>query len=329
MTAPLIEVTDLRVTFGPPGSRVLATRGVSLSLLPGRRLGIVGESGSGKSTTALAIIGLLPPEAQIEAGSVLYQGRPLLGLTEAQLRPMRGREIAMVFQDAPTALNPLIRVGDQISDVIRAHERVSKTEARERAVELLRAMGLADPVRNARGYPHEYSGGMAQRALIAMALACRPRVLIADEPTTGLDPIVQAQVLDKIVEQVADHGMSLILISHDIDVIRRVCTDVIVMYAGEVMERGALDRVLREPEHPYTRALLDAEEPREDGRFSFIPGQVPALTEAFPGCAFSDRCPLRAELGDPAVCVERMPPLTVSPTGSAVACHFTLPSGHD
>ncbi len=322
MTPSLLDVADLRVTFGSSGHRVLAVAGATFSLQPGQRLGIVGESGSGKSTTALAIVGLLPRAALVAAGSIRYRHEQLLGLPEPRLRAFRGREIAMVFQNASTALNPLIRVGDQISDVARAHEHLPGGQAHERAVELLSAMGLPDPARNARGYAHEYSGGMAQRALIAMALACRPRVLIADEPTTGLDPIIQAQVLDKIVERVAEQDMSLILISHDIDVIHHACTDVVVMYAGQVMEAGDRGRVLREPQHPYTQALVGAADPPDYGSFPFIPGRVPALNDTFAGCSFFDRCQLRARLGNPQRCVDQQPRLHPSPSGSQVACHF-------
>lgn len=318
----LLEVANLRVAVGPPSERVLATRDVNFVLQPRQRLGIVGESGSGKTTTALAVIGLLPHDAAILAGSITYRGEQLLGLPERRLKEYRGREIAMVFQGASTALNPLIRVGDQISDVVQAYDRLSRRQAWHRAVGLLASMGLPHPERNARGYPHEYSGGMAQRALIAMALACRPQVLIADEPTTGLDPIVQAQVLDKIVEQVGEQGTSLILISHDIDVIRRACTGVVVMYAGQVMETGEADQALRRPQHPYSRALLRAAEPRDDGRFSFIPGRVPALEASFGGCAFYDRCWLAEQLDRPAKCVEQQPNLQTGPSGSLVACHF-------
>ena len=318
----LLRVSHLRVGFGTRERGSLAARDVSFELAAGERLGIVGESGSGKSTTALAIVGLLPRSATVEKGSVIYDGHELIGLGERRRRMYRGRAIAMVFQDASTALNPLIRVGDQVADVIAAHEQISKSNARMQAIDLLAEMGIADASRNSRGYPHEYSGGMAQRALIAMALACRPRVLLADEPTTGLDPIVQAQVLDKIVERVSEQAMSLIVISHDIDVILRTCTHVVVLYAGQVMEAGPCQQVLHRPQHPYTRALLAAGEPGDDGRFSFIPGRVPTLTRAFAGCTFYDRCQLRASLGNPIVCETERPPERTDGSGVRVACHF-------
>jgi oligopeptide/dipeptide ABC transporter ATP-binding protein len=318
----LLRVSGLRVGFGAEEPRSLATRDVGFELASGERLGIVGESGSGKSTTALAIVGLLPRNATVEQGSVIYNGQELVGLAERQLRAYRGREIAMVFQNASTALNPLIRVGDQIADVVASQQRVPRRRARDHAVELLTEMGIVDAIRNARSYPHEYSGGMAQRALIAMALACHPRVLLVDEPTTGLDPIVQAQVLDKIVERVVEQEMSLIVISHDMNVILRTCTHVIVLYAGQVMEAGPCQEILRNPQHPYTRALLDTEEPGEGGKFSFIPGRVPTLTREFAGCAFYDRCQLRASLGNPMICVTSRPPETAHGEESRVTCHF-------
>ncbi len=237
--AELLVVDGLEVTVGPPEARVLATRGVSFGVEEGTRLGIVGESGSGKSTTALAILGLLGKDGTVSHGSIRYQDQELVGLSEDGYRRLRGAEIAMVFQSATSALNPLIRVGDQIADVVREHEDVSKAAAAERAVETLRSMGLSDPARNARAYPHQFSGGMAQRALLGMALACRPRVLVADEPTTGLDPVIQEQVLDRVVDQVGAHGSSLIVISHDISVIAHAATHVAVMYAGAVVETRA------------------------------------------------------------------------------------------
>lgn len=322
MSESVLTLANVCVEVGPPTRRVLAMRDVSFTLEPGMRLGIVGESGSGKSTTALAILGILAPGAVIRHGSIRYGVRELVGLRDADYARLRGKEIAIVFQSASAALNPLIRVGDQIADVVRRHEGVSKSVAHRRAVEMLAALGLADPERNARAYPHQYSGGMAQRALIAMALACRPLVLIADEPTTGLDPIVQAQVLDQIVEQVTAQGASLILISHDLAVIARACTHIAVMYAGEVVEDGPAETLLTAPAHPYTRALMAAVAPPSGDRFSFIPGRVPTLDADFAGCSFRDRCPLAAELGHPPECRDVAPtPRFVAP-GHLAACHF-------
>jgi oligopeptide/dipeptide ABC transporter ATP-binding protein len=228
----------------------------------------------------------------------------------------------MVFQSASAALNPLIRVGDQIADVVQEHERTSKAEAQRRAVEMLRAMGLSDPERNARAYPHQYSGGMAQRALLAMALACRPRVLLADEPTTGLDPVIAEQVLARVVEHVEEQTASLVLISHDIAVIAYASTHVAVMYAGSVVEAGPKHQVLASPSHPYTQALLGATGLGEDGRFAYIPGRVPTVTPGYEGCAYRDRCSLRSRLGDPTECVTSSPPLRRTGPDQAAACHF-------
>jgi peptide/nickel transport system ATP-binding protein len=323
MTDPLLEIVGLRVAVGPPERRTLAVRDITLAMEPGMRLGVVGESGSGKSTTALAVMGLLPRGAAIDAGSVRYRGEELVGMAESRYRALRGAEMAVVFQNAGASLNPLIRVGDQIADVVRAHTGASKAEARTRAVETLRAMGLGDPERNARGYPHQYSGGMAQRALLGMALACRPRLLIADEPTTGLDPVVQAQVIDRVVDQVRDQGSSLMIISHDLAVIARAATHIVVMYAGGVVEQGPRDAVLAEPAHPYTRALLGAAGIAQEGRFSFIPGRVPVLGADSVGCDFRDRCPLREALGEPPLCSTDRPSLRSVVPGHAAACHFT------
>jgi oligopeptide/dipeptide ABC transporter ATP-binding protein len=322
MSGPLLRVSGLRVAVGPPSRRVMAVRDATFAVEPGMRLGIVGESGSGKSTTAHALLGLLPRGATIEAGSIEYQGRELVGLPERELRRIRGGEMAIVFQSAAASLNPLIRVGDQIADIVREHTGASRRDAWARAVETLRAMGLADPERNARGFPHQYSGGMAQRALLGMALACRPRLLIADEPTTGLDPVVQAQVIDRVVEQVEGQGASLLLISHDLAVISRAATHLVVMYAGSVVEGGPKAAVLDRPEHPYTRALLGATGVGPDGRFPFIPGRVPVLGADSVGCDFRDRCALRAELGAPARCETERPAQRAVADGHAAACHF-------
>jgi len=325
MTDQLLEIEGLRVAVGPPDRRNLAVRDITLAMQPGMRLGVVGESGSGKSTTALAVMGLLPRGAAIDAGSVRYRGEELVGMPESRYRSLRGAEMAVVFQNAGASLNPLIRVGDQIADVVRAHTGASKAQARTRAVETLSAMGLGDPERNARGYPHQYSGGMAQRALLGMALACRPRLLIADEPTTGLDPVVEAQVIDRVVDQIRDQGSSLMIISHDLAVIARAATHIVVMYAGSVVEQGPRDAVLSEPAHPYTRALLGAAVIAREGRFAFIPGRVPVLGADSVGCDFRDRCPLRSALGEPPRCSTDRPSLRPVVQSHAAACHFTAP----
>lgn len=321
----MLAVEGLRVELGIGRGVTVATRDVSFALRRGARLGIVGESGSGKSMTALALVRLLPRTARIVAGSIVYGSNAPVDLVTAPERRMaqlRGRELAIVFQNATAALNPLVRVGDQIADVLGRHQGLPKKAARARAVEMLAAMGIQDPERNARGYPHQYSGGMAQRALIAMALACRPRVLIADEPTTGLDPIVQAEVLDLMIRKVEEIGASLVFISHDMALISRACTEVVVMYAGQVMESGPVRQVLTSPVHPYTRALLASLGTERGRRFPFIPGKVPVLGPAFCGCAFVDRCPLAARLGQPRQCSQSRPGLRSVAPDQEAACHF-------
>jgi oligopeptide/dipeptide ABC transporter ATP-binding protein len=321
----LLAVEGLRIELATRKGNVVATRDVSFSLKVGTRLGIVGESGSGKSMTALGILGLLPRIARIVSGSILYgTSNPidLVSATEEQMERLRGRDLAIVFQNASAALNPLIRVGDQIADVLRRHQGLTRKAAAERAVELLAAMEIQDPRRNARAYPHQYSGGMAQRALISMALACRPRVLIADEPTTGLDPIVQAEVLDLMMRQVQDLGASLIFISHDISLISAACTEAVVIYAGQVMEAGPVAQVLAKPSHPYTQALLASLRSERGTRFPFIPGRVPALGPEFRGCAFFDRCFLSAEMGHPRECFDSRPPRHRVDHAQEAACHF-------
>lgn len=322
MSEPLLRIEDLQVLVGPPDRRTVAVRNATLAVVPGTRLGIVGESGSGKSTTALSVMGLLPKGAVITLGSISYRGQELVGMSEARYRALRGSEMAIVFQNAGASLNPLIRVGEQIADVVREHMGATRSEANARAIEMLAAMGLSDPERNARAYPHQYSGGMAQRALLGMALACRPRLLIADEPTTGLDPVVQVQVLDRIVDQIQGGGSSLMIISHDLAVISRAATHVVVMYAGSVVEHGPREDVLGRPAHPYTRALLGAAGIGQDGRFSFIPGRVPVLRPDSPGCDFRDRCALSDALGAPGACAEERPPLRPVGPEHAAACHF-------
>ena len=324
MSQPLLAVRGLRIELEVQNRKVVATRDVSFSLAAGTRLGIVGESGSGKSMTALALLRLLPPVAHIVAGSILYGPTPveLVSATEPQMERLRGKELAIVFQNATAALNPLVRVGDQIADVIRRHQQLSPQSAKARVVEMLAAMGIQDPQRNAAAYPYQYSGGMAQRALIAMALACRPRVLIADEPTTGLDPIVQAEVLDLMVRQVDELGTGLILISHDISLISRACTEVLVMYAGQVMESGPVAQVLTKASHPYTQAMLGALLSERGTRFPYIPGRVRALGPDFGGCTFFDRCFLAQSLGHPRKCVDVRPPLHTTQSNQEAACHF-------
>jgi oligopeptide/dipeptide ABC transporter ATP-binding protein len=250
-------------------------------------------------------------------GEVLYGGRNLLQLSEEEMQRVRGKEISMVFQNAVSSLNPLFPVGQQIADVYRYHEGASREEAREKAIAMLDAMGIPDPARRARAYPHQYSGGMAQRAMIAMALVCSPQLLIADEPTTGLDLTIQAQVLDLIKEHIQRSEASLLLISHDIAVVAESCTDMAVMYAGEVLEAGSLEDVLGKPSSPYTKALLECFGVKSDERLSSIAGQVPDLRSELVGCPFASRCEPVQD-----VCRQEHPTLREIRPKHWVACHF-------
>ena len=335
---PVLELRDLRVSFPTPAGPARAVRGVDLSLDEGEALGVVGESGCGKSVSMLAALGLLPATAQV-TGSVRYRGRELLGAPGRELRQIRGAHVAMVFQDPVTALNPVIRVGRQIAEGLRVHHReVSRRQAWDRAAALLGEVGIAEPDRRARQYPHELSGGMCQRAMIAMAMANEPDVLIADEPTTALDVTIQAQILDLLAALRRDRGMAVVLISHDLGVVASMAERVAVMYAGRVVELGAAGDVLGRPRHPYTRGLLRAR-PRVSAssrdRLVAIEGRLPSLVSPLAGCAFHPRC----ELADERCRVEEPELLPVGADAVAgpgdhvtglAACHHPSPaSGRD
>jgi oligopeptide/dipeptide ABC transporter ATP-binding protein len=293
MTA-ILRVDDLKVSFTTEDGVVEAVGGVSFELQAGEVLAIVGESGSGKSVTAQTITGLTQaPNAEI-TGSVSYRGRELIGLDDDQLRDVRGEQIAMVFQDPMSSLNPVYRVGDQISEMIRAHRDLSKREASARAVELLRSVGIPNPDRRVRHYPHEFSGGMRQRVMIAMALALEPEVLIADEPTTALDVTVQAQILRLLDQLNHDRDLAVILITHDLGVVAEVADRVLVMYAGQIVEDATLDEIFYDPQHPYTWGLLGSLmrlDQSRTARLAQIPGQPPSLLAPPSGCRFAPRCP--------------------------------------
>ena len=288
--APLLEVHDLAVSFKTPDGVLEAVQGVSFGLARGRTLGIVGESGSGKSVTTQSMVGLTRG-ARI-TGQALFEGRDLLALPAAELRAVRGRGIAMIFQSPLSSLHPLYTIGWQIAEMIRAHEPVSAAQARARAVELLGHVGIPRPERRVDDYPHQYSGGMLQRAVIAMAIALNPRILVADEPTTALDVTVQSQILRLLRRLQEEFGTAIIMITHDLGVIAETAHEVLVMYAGRAMEQAARESLLRTPRHPYTQGLLRSR-PRLDaigGRLVPIPGQPPSLVAPPRGCPFQQRC---------------------------------------
>jgi oligopeptide/dipeptide ABC transporter ATP-binding protein len=294
---PLLAVDDLRTQFFTREGAVRAVDGVSFSVEKGGTLGIVGESGCGKSVTALSIMGLLPkPPAKIVSGSIEFEGRDLTKLSEKQLEDVRGREIAMIFQDPMTSLNPTLKIGTQITEVLDRHFDMSKDDARRRAIELLEEVRIPRAAERLSDYPHRFSGGMRQRVMIAIALACNPKLLIADEPTTALDVTVQAQVLDLLEDLRESHDMALILITHDMGVVAEVADNVAVMYAGQIVEQASGIELFDRPEHPYTEALLgslpelEGENVRE-GRLVAIPGRPPDLIDPPSACRFAARCP--------------------------------------
>ena len=292
---PVLTIEGLRVDFGSGPRRTSALRGVDLTLHAGRILGVAGESGSGKTTAALAAMGLLPRGASVD-GSIRYRGTELLTLSERELRSYRGRHLAMIFQETATALNPVIKVGDQLMMAARTHARGGKAEARERVVAALADVRLTDAERVMSSYPHELSGGMCQRVIIAMALSCGSRVLLADEPTTALDVSVQEEILDLIRGLVARRQLAVLMISHDLAVLAEVCDELAVMYRGELVESGAADTVLQTPAHPYTRALLDCL-PTLHGRRDTLPelSSTAGGAQAATGCRFRSRCPWAVE----------------------------------
>jgi oligopeptide transport system ATP-binding protein len=292
---PLLRVHELVSEFSGDGSRVRAVDGVSFELGRGEVLGVVGESGSGKSVTALSILGLLPrPHGRIVSGSVQFDGQELIGLPERELRSLRGRRIAMIFQDPMSSLNPYLKVGEQLAEVCRLHLGLGRKPAWQRAIELLARVQIQDAARRADQYPHELSGGMRQRAMIAMALCCEPQLLIADEPTTALDVTIQAQILDLLLQLREERGLSILLITHDLGVVNGCCDRVLVMYAGRIVEAARARALFEAPHHPYTRALLDSL-PRIGAERSeplaAIVGMPPRLDLGpFRACAFAPRC---------------------------------------
>jgi oligopeptide/dipeptide ABC transporter ATP-binding protein len=294
-TEPLLTVRDLRSYLATGHGVVRAVDGVSLTVHEAEIVGIVGESGCGKTVTCRTIIGLMPAKTLHASGEVIYHphgDQNILGASPAELQELRGSHLAMIFQDPMTALNPVRTIGDQLLEAVTAHTRLTRPEAKARAIELLNRVGIPAPARRMRDYPFQFSGGMLQRALIAIALASSPRLLLADEPTTSLDVIIQDQILSLLLELQQDAGMSMILISHDLAVVTEVCDRVVVMYAGQIVEEGTTTDVVANPRHPYTQALLDAL-PRDEqqGELRNIPGAPPSLIDIPAGCRFAPRCP--------------------------------------
>lgn len=320
----ILEVKDLRTYFRTDEGLVKAVDGVSFTLDDGETLGIVGESGSGKSVTNLSILRLLPQPPAINAGGqILYRGRDILKMNESELRDIRGNKISMIFQDPMTSLNPYMRVTHQIEETLILHQGLNQKQAAEKAVELLAQVGIPDPRVRARQYPHQFSGGMRQRVMIAMALSCRPDILIADEPTTALDVTIQAQILDLIRELTRELGTSVIIITHDLGVVAGICDNVAVMYAGRIVEYGPVDEIFARPQHPYTQGLLRSV-PRLDrdngeGELYSIPGAPPSLVDLPSGCYFQPRC----ERALP-VCSRLYPPDIITP-GRRSACWLNHP----
>ena len=308
----LLEVDNLHTHFFTREGVVKAVDGISFTVEAGKTLGIVGESGCGKSVTALSLMGLIPkPPARIVEGSVMFQGRDLTTLSERELEDVRGREMAMIFQDPMTSLNPTLRIKTQITEVLDRHYGYSKDEAVRRAVELLEEVQIPRAAERLSDYPHRFSGGMRQRVMIAIALACNPKLLLADEPTTALDVTVQAEILDLLEELRREHDMGMIIITHDMGVVAETADEVAVMYAGQIVEQAETQELFDRPEHPYTEALLDALPQLEGegirhGRLRSIPGRPPDLILPPPGCRFAPRCP-HAGLGDG--CAEQLPDL--------------------
>jgi len=322
----LLEITDLQIHFRTPDGVNRAVDGVSFHVEAGETLAIVGESGCGKSVTAMSMLRLIPEPPGKIAGSIRFDGRELLKLSDREMRDIRGNEISMIFQEPMTSLNPVLTVGRQIGETLRLHQGLSKAAAEAKAVEMLELVGIPEARRRVREYPHQLSGGMRQRVMIAIALACHPKLLIADEPTTALDVTIQAQILDLMRDLKHRVGAAIVLITHDLGVVAEVAERVVVMYAGRKVEEAAVGPLFRSPRHPYTQGLLGSM-PKlgssldgTEERLAEIPGLVPSLKQKIPGCVFASRCFKAAD-----VCREVAPALEEKAAGHWAACHFALP----
>jgi oligopeptide/dipeptide ABC transporter ATP-binding protein len=318
MSEPVLEIRDLSVSYQTDRGNLRALRNVNISVEPGKIVGIVGESGCGKSTLISAIIRLLAPNAQIEAGSILFRANDLLGLEPDAMRALRGDEISMVFQDPMTSLNPVMTIGRQMTD-IQFRDNRSKTEKLARAADLLERVGISDPAVQLKRYPHHLSGGMRQRVAIAMALMAEPALLIADEPTTALDATLEVQIIERLQQLQQDFGCAILFISHHLGVIAELCDEVVVMYAGEVVESGPTRDVFREPRHPYTRKLLECDPARIEKRTRVLPviaGQLPDMVDLPGGCVFRSRCDESID-----ICMRERP--TLEGNDHCAACHVS------
>ena len=316
MNDPILEVNNLRVSFRTYNGKVQAVRGIDFKLFEGETLAIVGESGSGKSVTTKAILGILPKNSIIEEGEILYKGEDLTKYKEKDFYKIRGKEISLIFQDPLSALNPIMKIGKQITEVIKNHQKVTDAEARARAIELMGQVGIPSPEKRLNQYPHEFSGGMRQRIIIAIALANNPKLIIADEPTTALDVTIQAQVLDLIRDMKEKMNSSVIMITHDLGVVASLCDRILIMYGGKIVESGSDREIFYDPKHPYTRGLLQCvHNPEKKEKLKPIAGSPPDLLKPPAGCPFVDRCPEAMK-----VCKLYMPEVTTYSATHQCAC---------
>jgi peptide/nickel transport system ATP-binding protein len=328
MATPLLQVENLQTHFGTVDGVVRAVEGLNFHIDAGETVALVGESGCGKSVTAMSILRLIPEPPGRIAGRIGFEGRNLLEVSEPEMRQIRGKDISMIFQEPMTSLNPVLNVGWQIGETLQLHEGLSAKDAEKRAIEMLTLVGIPEPAQRVREYPHQLSGGMRQRVMIAMALACNPRLLIADEPTTALDVTIQAQILDLMRDLKTRLGSAIMLITHDLGVVAEMAQRVVVMYAGRKVEEGTVEAIFLRPMHPYTRGLLGAVpklgsslETAGRTKLTEIPGQVPSLRKRLTGCVFAGRCPMVAD-----VCRQVAPAVEEKAPAQYVACHFAATS---